>query len=88
VFFLLLPSYVKTLALRSNNQASSVKVIYLLAGHDDFVVRGFQKDLDERFLEGWSEEGQIIDLNCFIAEFQMEILHDEVVDTGIFGRTQ
>jgi hypothetical protein len=70
VHFLLLPSYVKNLALRSNKQASRANVINLLVRHDDFAVRGFQKDSDERFLEGWSEEGQIIDLNCFIAEFK------------------
>jgi hypothetical protein len=58
------------LALRSNKQGSRAKVINLLARHDDSVVRGFQKDSDERLLECWSEEGQIIDLNCFIAEFQ------------------
>jgi hypothetical protein len=56
--------------LRSNKQASTAKVINLLVRHDDFVVRGFQKYSDERFLEGSSEEGQIIDLNCFIGEFQ------------------
>jgi hypothetical protein len=57
-------------------------------------VRGFQKS-DERFLEGWSEEGQIIDLNCFIAEFQWKsymtrsriqvylVVHNDAVAAGI-----
>ena len=71
MLFLLLPSF-RTLEFRSNKQASRVKIIYLLARHDDVVVRGFQKDSDEIYLDVWSEEGQIIDLNCFIAEFKWD----------------
>ena len=55
-----------------NKQASRVKVINLLVRHDDFAVCGFQKDSDEIYLDVWSEEGQIIDLNSFIAEFKWD----------------